>query len=43
MTIGKFLADIPLHDTEVNTKFKEEHITLDILMEMDTSELKADM
>ena len=43
MTMGKFLANIHLDDTEVKTKFKEEHITLDILMEMDSSELKADM
>ena len=43
MTMGKFLAKIHLDDTEVKTKFKEEHITLDIVMEMDTSELKADM
>ena len=41
--MGKFLADLHLDETEVKTKFKEEHITLDILMEMDTSELKADM
>ena len=41
--MGKFLAQLHLDETKVETKFKEEHITLDILMEMDSSELKADM
>ena len=43
MTMGKFLADSHLDETDLKKKFEEEHITLDILLEMDTRELKADM
>ena len=39
----KFLANLRLanhHKTDVRQKFADEHITLDILMEMDNVELK---
>ena len=42
ISMEEFLAELHLDET-VKQKFKDEHITLDMLMEMDTRELKADM
>ena len=39
-SMGEFLAELGLGQNDVGTKFAEEHITLDILLEMDTGELK---
>ena len=43
ISMDKFLANLHLDESDVKQKFKDEHITLDMLMEMDTRELKADM
>ena len=38
MSMEKFLADLRLHN--LKKIFKEEHITLDILLDLDTGELR---